>query len=279
MKIWKLGVSSADAMTSDPVPASAPILLTEDVLSNLSTAAEIGYQAIEIHTRENAPLDLDAIRDQMEITGTRICQVITGRLNTEGHCDLMSDEPYITDAAIEGMLKYIDMAAYLGADIVLGWAKGKIPKGGNRDKYMSRLAANLKVINDYAAENNVRINIEVINHYETNVFTTVKELADFLSAHPELTQCYIHMDTFHMQLEEDDYEAAFEAAGDRLGYFHVADSSRWYPGSGTMDLRKIFLLLEKTGYDGYVTVECFPRSSGRETAEKAFAYMTDLMQG
>ena len=277
MKKWKLGVSSADANTSDAIPATAPILLTDDILSNLATAAELGYQAIEVHTRESALLDLDAIKEQMDKTGVRICQVITGRLNTEGHCDLISDEPYITDAAIEGMLKYVDMAAYLDADLVLGWAKGKVPAGGNRDRYMGRLAYNLKVVNDYAADNNVRINIEVINHYETNVFTTVKELADFLDAHPELTQCYIHMDTYHMQLEEEDYEAAFTAAADKIGYFHVADSSRWYPGSGNMDIKRILELLEKSGYDGYVTVECFPKGDGKETAKKAIEYMNSLM--
>lgn len=72
--------------------------------------------------------------------------------------------------------------------------------------------------------------------------------------------------------------AAFEAAGDRLGYFHVAGSTRWYPGSGTMDLKKIFSLLEKTGYDGYVTVECFPRGDGKETARKAIEYLNTLMR-
>lgn len=278
MKRWKLGLSSTDAGTSDPVAPSAHLLLRDDVLSNLSTAAELGYQAIEIHTRETALLDLDAIKEQMDKTGVRICQVITGKLNTEGNCDLMSDKPYITDAAIEGMLKYVDMAAYLGADLVIGWVKGNVPPGGNRDRYLNRLAYNLKVINDYAADNNVRLNIEVINRYETNVFNTVKELSDFLSAHPELTQCYILMDTFHMNIEETDFAAAFDAAGDRLGYFHVADSTRWYPGSGNLDFEKIFSLLEKSGYDGYVTVECQPHGDGKETARKAYEHLTGIMK-
>lgn len=276
MKHWNLAISSADRATSDPIPQGAPILLRENILDNLAAAAELGYQAIEVHTREDAPLDLDAVNEQIRKTGVKICQIITGRLNTEGKCDLINDKPYIVDAAVKGMMKYVDMAAYVGADLVLGWAKGNIPSGGSREKYMARLAQNLQPINDYAKKKNVKINVEVINHYEVNVFTTAKELVDFLNQYPGLDNCYVHLDSFHMNLEEESFEKAFEVARGRIGYFHIADNSRWYPGSGELDLKRMLELLEKTGYDGYVSVECFPRGDGYATGKKAIEYIRSL---
>ena len=121
------------------------------------------------------------------------------------------------------------------------------------------------------------IHIEVINHYEVNVFTTAKSLAEFLEKYG-LDNCYIHLDTYHMNLEESDFAEAIRESKGKLGYFHIADNQRWYPGSGQLDFMPILEALEDIGYDGYITVECFPRGNGADTAEKAALYLNSLMQ-
>ncbi|MFV0529446.1 MAG: TIM barrel protein [Lachnospiraceae bacterium] len=271
MKQWKLALSSADA-----APQTAPILLKGTIEDNLRTAAALGYQAIEVHTREDVVLAYDSIRQVMKEENVRIAQIITGRLNTEGHCSLMSDEPFVVEAAMKGMYAYIDMASNLAADIVLGWVKGNVPAGRDRAVYMNRLAKNLSILNEYAKPRNVRINIEVINHYEVNVFTTGAELAGFLEEH-QLDNCYVHLDTFHMNIEEDDMLETIRKAGKRIGYFHLADNQRWYPGSGQLDFAAILQTLEQAEYDGYLSVECFPRGDGEETARKALQHLQQLM--
>ena len=160
---------------------------------------------------------------------------------------------------------------------MLGWARGKVPAGGERAFYLARLAKNLRALNDYAKEKGVRVNIEVINHYEMNIFTTAEETVSFLEEHA-LDNCFVHLDTYHMQLEETDYRAAIRRAGKRLGYFHIADSSRWYPGSGTLDFAPFFEALEEIGYDGVITVECFLHGDGEGTAKKAIEYLDDILQ-
>ena len=82
-------------------------------------------------------------------------------------------------------------------DLILGWVRGRIPAGGSRKKYMDRLARNLKVVDSYAAEKQVRIMIEVINRYEINTFNTAEEVMTFLEQY-DLPNCYAHLDTFHM---------------------------------------------------------------------------------
>jgi len=244
---------------------------------NLVKAAELGYQAIEVHMRETTQLDIPMIRKTMEKTGVRICNIVTGRLNTEGRVNLIDDVPYIESAAMSGMKQYIDLASALDADIIIGWVKGNIPAGGSRSKYMERLANNLKELNNYARNRRVKINLEVINRYEVNIFTTCAEVVEFLDTY-QLNNCFIHLDTFHMNIDEADPVEAIRLAGKRLGYFHLADNTRKYLGSGQLDFGKILTALAEINYQGYLSVECLPYPSGEEAAARSISFLKSLMK-
>lgn len=271
MRNWKFAVSSADE-----APATAPILLQGSVVDNLQKAADLGYDAIEVHTREDVEMDYKEIRAAYDRTGARVAMVITGRLNTEGMCSLVADEPYIVSATMDGMRQYIDMAQEMDADIVIGWVKGNVPKGGKREKYLDRLAKNLRILAAYAAERNVKLNIEIINRYEVNIFTTADEFMNFIEKY-KIENCYAHLDTFHMGIDECDPVEAIRRCKGKLGYFHIADNSRRYPGTGRIDFRRILNALEEIGYDGFLSVECLPYPTGEEAAKNAINYMKGLI--
>ena len=270
MKEWKFACS-----TADDAPINAPILFRGDVCTNLKRAARLGYSAIEVHTRETAEFDYDLIKRTVSECGTKVAMLITGRLFTEGKVSLIDDIPSVTDSAIAGMKKYVDMAALLNADLVIGWVKGNIPPGGQRQKYIQRLANNLKTIAEYGKQRQVKLHLEVINHYEVNVFTTCRETVDFLDTFG-LDNCYIHLDTYHMNIEENDPLEAIRLAGHRLGYFHLADNTRQYPGSGQLNFTKTLTALGEIGYKSYLSVECLPYPSEEEAAFKAIQYMKSI---
>jgi sugar phosphate isomerase/epimerase len=142
---------------------------------------------------------------------------------------------------------------------------------------MDRLARNLKVVDSYAAEKNVRIMIEVINRYEINTFNTAEEVMNFLE-HYDLPNCYAHLDTFHMGIEEEDPYEAIRRCGSRLGYFHLADNSRKYPGTGQIDFYRMLKALEEIDYNGYLSVECLPWPNHMEAAQNALSYMKETEQ-
>jgi sugar phosphate isomerase/epimerase len=89
---------------------------------------------------------------------------------------------------------------------------------------------------------------------------------------------YAHLDTFHMQLEEESFTKAIRSVAGKLGYFHIADSTRWYPGSGYLDFKEILRALEEIGYDGYLALECFPHEDNEDTARKGLQYMKFIQQ-
>ena len=63
--------------------------------------------------------------------------------------------------------------------------------------------------------------------YEGYILNTCEEAIDFVdeigSSHVK-----IMLDTFHMNIEEDNIAAAIRKAGKRLGHLHLGEQNRWF---------------------------------------------------
>lgn len=79
-----------------------------------------------------------------------------------------------------------------------------------------------------------------------------------------------------MNISENNPIQSILSCGERLGYFHVADNTREYPGSGTLDFKSYFSALEKINYSGFVSVECLPIPDGQTAAKKALNYLKNV---
>jgi D-psicose/D-tagatose/L-ribulose 3-epimerase len=109
---------------------------------------------------------------------------------------------------------------------------------------------------DHAAASDISLGIEVVNRYESNLFNTGRQALEFISD-IERTNVYVHLDTYHMNIEEPDMVSPVLQCGDRLGYVHVGESHRGYLGSGSVDYAGFFRALAQVGYGGTITFESF----------------------
>jgi D-psicose/D-tagatose/L-ribulose 3-epimerase len=109
---------------------------------------------------------------------------------------------------------------------------------------------------DHAAAAGIPIGVEVVNRYETNLLNTARQALAFVEE-VGADNLSVHLDTFHMHIEEDGYAAAIEACGSRLGYVHVGESHRGPLGTGSVDFPEVFAALGRVGYQGTVTFESF----------------------
>ncbi len=75
----------------------------------------------------------------------------------------------------------------------------------------------------------------------------------------------VHLDTFHMNIEELDWEKPVLACGDKLGHVHIADNTRLYPGSGLIDFMPFLRALKKIGYDRSLIFEIYPGEDGYQS--------------
>jgi sugar phosphate isomerase/epimerase len=262
--------------TADSAPVTAPIPLTGDICDNLLKAHKIGYSAIEIHTRENADIDYKKVIDTCEKTNMRIAAVVSGRLYNEKKVTLIDDDLEKVDVAMSGMKQYIDMAEILGTDVILGWLKGILPDVSKADYYKERLANNIGELGSYAKKKGVKILVEAINRYETNYLNTGREVLDFIEKY-NLPNTYIHLDTFHMNIEEKDIAETIKACKSKLGYIHFADSNRRYCGAGHTSFKEILQAIQDSQYQGYVSLECLPLPTGEKAAELSLKFLYDLI--
>ena len=126
----------------------------------------------------------------------------------------------------------------------------------------ARSVANVKKVGKIARECGVDYCLEVLNRFEGYLLNTCAECKQFVEEVGE-PAVKIMLDTFHMNIEEDDLCAAIRLAGDKLGHFHVGENNRRLPGKGNMPWHAIGESLRSIGYDKNIVMEPFVRMGGK----------------
>jgi len=116
----------------------------------------------------------------------------------------------------------------------------------------------LAPVADYAAARGVRLGVEPLNRYETSVVNTVAQGLEMLDGLPAAA-IGLTLDTYHLNIEEQDPAAAIRLAGaaDRVAHVQVCANDRGAPGADHMDWRAIRDALVDVGYDGPLCIESF----------------------
>ena len=86
----------------------------------------------------------------------------------------------------------------------------------------------------------------------------------------------VHLDTYHMNLEEQDWRKPILLCGKKLGHVHLADNRRYYPGWGLVDFRPVLESLVEIGYDRSLTLECYPYPDGVTALRRGRQYLDGL---
>jgi D-psicose/D-tagatose/L-ribulose 3-epimerase len=110
---------------------------------------------------------------------------------------------------------------------------------------------------EYAADtSDILIGIEPLNRFESH-FINIAADAVKLIEDIGMPNLRVHLDTFHMIREENDFAGAVRDAGKHLGYVHACENQRGVPGRGLMPWREFFTALRDVDYNGCVTIESF----------------------
>ncbi len=118
---------------------------------------------------------------------------------------------------------------------------------------VSKLAA-------YAAERDVTLGLEPINRYETFMITNVDQALQFITEVGS-ENLKLHLDTFHMNIEEPNLADAIHRANELLVNMHVSDSNREATGRGHIDFASLMDALYDINYTGVLTLEPVPPGS------------------
>lgn len=249
----------------------APILLRGDLGQAARDAAAIGYKAIEVHVPDIWEFDAAAFKKGCDAAGVKVSALVTGQLNVRKGLSICHDDPENVKKAMEGLKLFVDAAKTAETGIVVGWVRGQT--AGAPEAKLAKQGEALKEVDAYAAQNNVPVYIEAINRYELDSLNSNESIIGFIQKY-NLTNSYVHLDTFHMNIEEYSPVKAIRDCGRYLGYFHVAENTRWYPGHDRLDFDAVFAALTEIGYDGFVSVECLPFPTGPDAAKRAYEFLS-----
>lgn len=242
---------------------------------NVAKIAKWGYDGVEIAIRDPKLVDANQLEQAVKAYNLIVSAIGTGQAWSEEKLSFTSLDPTLRRTAIERVKHHITLACRLNAIVILGLIRGITPPGASQDRSMALLLEALKECCRSAAEVEVRIAIEPINRYETDLIHTVKEGLDLIEKVGE-NNLGLLLDTFHMNIEEPVIEDSVRICGDRIFHFHVADSNRWHPGAGHLDFGAILRSLLSTGYQGFVSGEFMPHPDADTAAFRSVEYLRKI---
>ena len=155
----------------------------------------------------------------------------------------------------------VDQAAIMGCPRLIGPLYSVVGKADAVEPAQQKIefalvVANLKVLAAYAAAKGITLCIEPLNRFETDFLNTTDKGLALIKA-VGAKNVVLHLDTFHMNIEEKNQAAAILKAGKTLGHFHACGSDRGTPGGDHSDWKPIVAALKKIGYQGDVVIESF----------------------
>ena len=223
----------------------------------ISSAAAIGYDLIEVPLSDPASTNLEHTRDWLQ--QHRLKASVSLGLTPE--TDISSADVSIARAGIDQLVKVVDATAFIGGNTVAGviasaWQKYQVPP---TDAGYANAVSGIREAAQAARAKGVTLAVEVVNRFESNLLNTAAQAIRFVDAVGE-DNVGIHLDSFHMHIEEADAAAAIRTCGARLRYFHVNENHRGYVGTGSIDFAPMFRALVAIGYAGPISFEAFSSS-------------------
>lgn len=161
--------------------------------------------------------------------------------------------------AVEYLAFALQVARDAGAGSLSGVTYGTIGKTSGApatEQESDAICRLVERVAQKARDLNMRLGLEPCNRYETHLLNTARQTAEIIER-VGAENVFIHLDTYHMNIEEAGMEAGFADAGEHLGYVHLSESNRGVPGRGTLDWDATFKGLSEVGFQGTMTLESF----------------------
>ncbi|MFV8340436.1 sugar phosphate isomerase/epimerase family protein [Flavobacterium sp. LB3P21] len=217
----------------------------------IEKTAEYGFDMLEIILPSS--LDFDAKTTKKLLNDNRISGRCT--LNLPANCHI----PFYPEQATLLIKSALEKVAEMDGDFlggVLHSAIGTFTENPCTKEEKIIIQQVFTEVADYANKRNITIAPEPINRYESYVFTAADEVLDMIESigKPNIG---LHLDTFHMNIEERNFYDSIIRAGNRLKHVHITESDRGMTGEGNVHWDDFFKALVAINYQGPLVLENF----------------------
>jgi D-psicose/D-tagatose/L-ribulose 3-epimerase len=216
-----------------------------------------GFQSVEIPIED--PSHIDPAHVSRELAKNKlVCGSVCACMGPDRD---LRGTPEQQQTGIEYLKKIIDQAAELDHATVIGPVYSAVGRADAVEpeeykKQWATVVKNLKEVCKYAQSKGVKIALEPLNRFETDFINTCDQALKMVKdvASPALG---VHLDTFHMNIEEKNQAKAIKKAGKLLAHFHACGSDRGTPGGDHIAWKEIAKALKSVKYKGDVVIESF----------------------
>ncbi len=223
----------------------------------VARAADMGFDAFTMPVEDPSLIDVPAMRRALEEHPMRL--YISGAYGPNR--DLTHEDPRFRQESLDYIRSVLAICEQLGVTTLAGPAysavgkRRKIPQE-QREREWALAVAGLTTAGKMAADHGVTLAIEPLNRFETDLVNTAEQVKRLIRD-IDLPSVRIHLDTFHMHIEEKDVYEAIRLAGDDLVYVDSSESDRGTPGKGQVHWEAVARGLRDIGYTGDCIIESF----------------------
>ena len=217
----------------------------------IEKTAEYGFDMMEIILPASLDFDSKTVKKQLQE------KQITGRctLNLPADCHI----PFYPEKATVIIKAALDKVADMDGDFLGGVLHSAIAQFTGQPCTKEERIIVQQVFTEvaaYARERRITIAPEPVNRYESYVFTAAGEVLEMIDS-IGTDNIGLHLDTFHMNIEERNFYDPVINAGNRLKHLHITESDRGMTGEGNVHWDDLFRGLAEINYQGPLVLENF----------------------
>ena len=226
--------------------------------------ADFGFTMFEVsadhiyHMSKKDLTELDAIGKEYGLT-------LSTNSGPAKQYDLSSPDEAVRKNGLEYLTQVIKNMDAIHSPVLAGAIYSFWPSDfayTDKEKAWEHIIPLLQELGDRAEAYGIDCALEVLNRNETYILTDCAEAIEYCNKIGK-KNVNILLDTYHMNIEEDDMCAAIRNAGDMLGHFHVGENNRKLPGmNNSLDWKNIGQALRDIHYDKGVVMEPFLLKGG-----------------
>jgi len=231
-----------------------------DFVPYVKKVANLGFDILEVNSGTVTEMS-DSQRIRLKDEARKYNIELTFCIGLTAQYDIASKDEGIRRNGINflkrqaEMLKFME-AKELGGIIYSSWP-GSLPAGeADKRPYWDRSVSAMKEVMKTVEDCDVLFNVEVVNRFEQYLLNTCEEAVDYINQVGS-NHCKILLDSFHMNIEEDNIYDAIVRAGDKLGHVHIGETNRKSPGIGRFPWDELAKGLKDIRYAGSVVMEPF----------------------
>ncbi len=229
-------------------------------------AAKCGFDCLEVSCAGLKDMPEEEIT-RLKETADKNGIFLTGGYGPKAGESLASSDPAIVKNGIQFWTDTFKVMEKLGITVVGGGLYGYWPvdysKPVEKARDLETSIKNMKIVADIAESFGVTtLGMEVLNRHEGYLLNTTKEAVAYVEAVGK-SNVKIHLDTYHMMMEEDSFTEAIHTAGKYIGHVHVGENNRRLPGQGhVLNWEEIGQALKDVNYNGNIVTEPFVMEGG-----------------